>query len=361
MSLQKWQERLGGTNGVSFTNMDIVTPERLNRGDTVAIISPSSGLAAIFSHRLDNAIKFLESEGYKVKEFPCTRKINGWESAPAKERAKDIMGAFTDPKIKAIICSIGGNTINKILKYLDFEKIKENPKIFIGYSDISVLHYALNKKCGLGTFYGQCAMTQFGEYPKPLDYTLKYFNKAVVEGQIGVIEASEKWTDEILDWSQKKDLERPRKLKENVGFEWLRAGKASGQIIGGCLHSIIHLIGTEYWPSHKGKILFMETPEGQDFTKGEPLAEIDAQLCDLRLSGVFDEIIGLIVGRPFGYTEEELKKFREIILDNAEGYSFPILYGADIGHTDPMITIPICSETQIDSKENTFIMIDKRR
>ena len=184
----------------------MIKPHSLKIGDMIAIISPSSGLTAIFPHRLDNAIKFLESKGYKIKEFPCTRKINGWESAPAKERAKDIMDAFTDPNIKAIICSIGGNTINKTLKYLDFEKIKENPKIFIGYSDISVLHYALNKKCGFTTFYGPCVMTQFGEFPKPLEYTLKYFNKAVVEGQIGIVKPSEKWTDEILDWGQKLNL-----------------------------------------------------------------------------------------------------------------------------------------------------------
>ena len=247
--------------------MEKIIPKKLKKGDTIAIISPSAGLAAIFPHRLDKAIKFLESEGYKIKEFPCARKINGWESAPAEERAKDIMDAFLDKEVKAIICSIGGNTINKTLKYLDFKRIKENPKIFIGYSDISVLHYALHKKCGFSTFYGPCAMTQFGEYPMPLEYTLKYFSKAVVEEQIGVVKASEKWTDEVLDWGKKKDLERPRILKENSGYEWLREGRAEGEIIGGCLSSLMNVINTEYWPDHKDKIFFLETQECQDFTK----------------------------------------------------------------------------------------------
>src|SRR3989344_6148887 len=112
--------------------MDLIKPKRLERGDTIGIISPSAGLAAIFPHRLDNAVKFLKSQGYRTKEFSCTRKNNGWESAPAEERAKDVMNAFTDPEVKAIICEIGGNTINKILKFLDFGKIKENPKIFCG-------------------------------------------------------------------------------------------------------------------------------------------------------------------------------------------------------------------------------------
>ncbi len=329
-------------------------PPRLKKGDTIAIISPSAGLAAIFPHRLDNAIKFLESEGYKIKEFPCTRKINDWESAPARERAKDIMGAFLDKEIKAVICSIGGNTINKTLKYLDFEKIKNNPKILCGYSDISVLHYAINKKTGLSTFYGPCAMTQFGEYPRPLKYTLEHFDKAVVKGEIGEVKASEKWTDELLDWSQKKDLERARELKENKGFEWLKEGKSEGEIIGGCLPSICGLLGTEYWPDHSNKILFIEIPEAQQFDKGEPLAEVDSLLCNLNLAGIFKQIKGLIIGRPFRYDEKEKEKFKEIILDNTKDYNFPILYGVDIGHTDPQITIPLGVKIRLDSRLNLF-------
>ncbi len=336
--------------------MEKTYPELLKKGDTIAIIAPSAGLAAIFPHRLNNAIKYLESQGYKVKEFPCTRKINDWESAPAIERAKDIMDAFLDKEVKAIICEIGGNTINKTLKYLDFEKINKNPKIFCGYSDISVLHYAISKKCNFVSFYGPCALTQLGEFPKPFDYTIKYLNKAFVEGKIGKIEPSKEWTDEVLDWGQKKDLERPRKLNKNKGYQWLRNGQAKGKIIGGCLHSITHLLGTEYWPDHKNKILFIELPEGEEFMKGKPLAEVDAQLADLELTGVLKNINGLIVGRPFRYSDEETEKFKEIILDNTKDYNFPILFGADIGHTDPQITIPLGAEVEIDSKENKFFI-----
>jgi muramoyltetrapeptide carboxypeptidase len=333
---------------------EYIYPEILKKGDTIGIIAPSAGIAAIFPHRLDNAITYLKSQGYNIKEFSTTRKINGWESAPAKERAKDIMDAFLDKDIKAIICLIGGNTINKTLKFLDFQKIKENPKIFCGYSDISVLHYALNKKCKFTTFYGPCIMTQFGEYPNPLDYTIKYFNKAIVEKDIGEVKASNEWTEETLDWSEKKDLERPRELIKNPGFEWLKEGKVKGNIIGGCLPSIIQLIGTEYWPSHNNKILFIELPEGQEFNKGEPLAEVDANLANLEIAGIFKEIKGLIIGRPFKYSQEETNKFKEILLDNTKDYNFPILFGVDIGHTDPQITIPLEAETEIDSINNIF-------
>jgi len=335
--------------------MDLIKPKKLKKGDTIAIISPSAGLAAIFPHRLDNAIKFLKSRGFKIKEFPTTRKIKGWESAPAKERANDIMDAFLDKKVKAIICSIGGYNSNKTLKYLDFKKIRENPKVFCGFSDTSVLHYAIYKKAGLITFYGPSMMNQFGEYPVPLEYTINHFKKAVIDkNSIGKIKPSKEWTDELLDWGQKKDLERPRKMRKNKSYEWLKKGKASGKIIGGCLSSILHLIGTEYWPDHKNKILFIEIPEGQEFGKGEPLPDVDAFLSDLDNAKIFSQIKGLIIGRPFQYSNEDFEKFKKIILDNTKDYDFPILFGADIGHTDPQITIPLGAEVKINSEKNNF-------
>ncbi len=336
----------------------LTKPKKLRKGDSIAIISPSAGLAAIFPHRLDNAINFLKFLGYKIKEFPCTRKTNGWESAPAKDRAKDIMDAFTDKKVNAIICSIGGEVANQTLDYLDFEKIRENPKIFCGYSDVSVLHYAIHTKSKLITYYGPCAMTQFGEYPKPLTYTLKYFNKAIVEDNIGKILPSEEWTDELLDWSQKLDLTRPRKMRKNKGFEWIKEGEAVGEIIGGCISSIVHLRGTEYWPDYKNKIFFWEIPEGQKFDEGEPLSTIDAYLQDLKLTGVFNEISGMIVGRPFRYSDEDTKKLKEKIIERTSSYNFPILFGADIGHTDPQITIPLGAKVILNSWKNNFEILD---
>jgi len=338
----------------------LIKPKRLQEGDTIAIISPSAGLGKRYPHRIDNAIKFLESQGYKVKEFPSTRKNNGWESAPAEERAKDIMAAFLDKEVKAIISTIGGTVAIQTLKYLDFEKIKENPKIFCGYSDISNLHYAFLTQANLVTFYGPCAMTQFGEYPKPLDYTFEYFNKAVIsEKPIGKITPSKEWTEEVLDWSKKLDLTRPRKLKKNKGFEWLRKGKAEGKIIGGCLTSIVHLPGTKYWPDYKDKILFLEIPEGQKFDQGEPLPYVDWYMEQLNILEVFNQIKGLIFGRPFKYNEDEAEMLKKKILERTKDYDFPILLGADIGHTDPMITIPIGTNVMIDSETNTFEFLER--
>lgn len=335
--------------------MKLIKPPRLEKGDIIAFISPSSGLGHLFPHRLDRAIDFFKSEGYKIKEFRTTRMNNGYESASAKERARDIMGAFLDKKVKAIVCTIGGEVANQTLEYLNFKVIRNNPKIFCGYSDISVLHYAFYTQSGLVTFYGPAAMTQLGEYPIPLKYTTNYFYKAVASSEpIGAIEPSDEWTDELLDWSKKLDLKRPRKLKKNVGYEWLREGSATGKIIGGCISSIMHLKGTRYWPGHKRKILFWEIPEGQDFTAGEPLSTVDSYLADLRLMGVFDQISGMIVGRPFRYDQNETLKLKNKIKERTDGYNFPILFGVDIGHSDPQITVPLGIETVINSKDNTF-------
>ncbi len=339
--------------------MKLIKPKPLNKGDTIALISPSAGLVPIFPHRLDNAIKFLEREGFKVKEFSCTRKMNGWESAPAEERAKDIMAAFEDPEVKAIICTIGGTVANQTLKYLDFEKIRNNPKIFCGYSDITNLHYAIFTKSKLSTFYGPCAMTQFAEYPKPLQYTLDYFFKAVSSKEpIGKIKASKEWTDETLNWGKKLDLERARNLIPNPSYVWLRKGKAEGNLIGGCLPSVTHLAGTSFWPDYKNSILFLEIPEGQEFDKGEPPSYVDWYLEHLKLTGVFDKIKGLIFGRPFKYSEKDVEKLKKKIVERTSDYDFPILFGADIGHTDPMITIPLGVRAEVDSDTNSFIILE---
>jgi len=155
------------------------------------------------------------------------------------------------------------------------------------------------------------------------------------------------------------DLTRPRKLKKNKGFEWLRKGKAEGEIIGGCLTSIVHLPGTKYWPDYKGKILFLELPEGQKFDQGEPLPYVDWYLEQLNILGVFNQIKGLIFGRPFKYSEDDTEMLKKKILERTEDYNFPILFGVDIGHTDPMITIPIGTRVMINSETNIFEFLER--
>lgn len=338
----------------------MIKPKKLEIGDTIGLVSPSSGLANLFPHRLDNGIKSLNDLGFKTKEFSCTRKRDLWSAGTAEQRAKDIEDAFLDQEVNAIITTIGGTTLNEVIPFIDFNIIKNNPKIFCGYSDISIMHFSIFTQTNLTSFYGPCVMTQFGEYPKPLDYTINYFFKALNSTKpINNVHPSDKWTDETeLDWSLKKDLTRPRKLKNNKGYVWLKEGETKAPILGGCLPSILQLKGTKYIPDFKNKILFFEIPEGQEFNKGVPLEYVDSYLMDLKLAGIFDVIKGLIVGRPFKYTKEEEEIFKKLILKHTKDYSFPILYNVDIGHTDPMITLPLGVEVYMNSKTNTFRIME---
>ena len=329
-------------------------PSKLEKGDTIAFLAPAGGLASLTPHRLEKGIEFFEKQGYKVKVFPTAKSRKGLSSDTPENRAKDINEAFKDKTIKAIISTIGGNSAHQTLEYIDFNLIKKNPKIFCGYSDITSLHLSFYSQSGLIGFYGPAVITQFGEHPNPDQYTVEHFFKAV-EGKVGKVEPSKEWTDDKeFNWLNKEDLERKRKFKKNRGYEWLRKGKAKGKILGGCLPVILHLSGTKYWPSFKDKILLLETPEGDDYKKGETLANIDSAMGDLRNLNVFKEIKGLIFGRGFSYNEDQINQIKEIILMNTHGSTFPILYGIDIGHSDPMITIPLGVEVEIDSEKNLF-------
>ena len=335
--------------------MHLIKPKKLEKGDTIALIAPSAGLAKIFPHRIEKAKEALTQLGFKVKLFPTLLKRDSLGKAgTATERVADIHNAFLDNEVKAIICAIGGLAANELLDKIDYNLIRDNPKIFCGYSNITLLHAAFQNKAGLVTFYGPSAMNQFGEYPKPLQYSIDYFLKAVANDEpIGKITPSTEWTDEFLMW-RKEDTKRARNLIANEGYTWLAQGKAEGSLVGGCLSSLIQLKGTVYDVAYDDAILIIETSEGEDITKGSPLAYVDSALTDLYNMGVFDKIKGLVVGIPFGYTKEERKQFKALIKEHTANYTFPVLYHVNIGHADPIITVPLGVSATLDSENNIF-------
>jgi muramoyltetrapeptide carboxypeptidase len=187
-----------------------ILANKINEGDLISIVSPSSGLAPFAMHRIEQAKKALEDMGFKVKFEANSLKNSGHVSGSVSERVSDLHSAFSNKDVKAVICTIGGNHSNQLLKFLDWKLIKKNPKIFLGYSDITVLHNAIYKKTGLITFYGPCVMPEFGEFPFMDKYNEAHLRKALVDGKIGKIIPSEEWTDEFLDWFKKDDIKRRR-------------------------------------------------------------------------------------------------------------------------------------------------------
>lgn len=331
-----------------------ILAKKIKNGDLVSIVSPSSGIAPFATHRIDQAKRALELLGLKVKIEKNALKNFGHVSGTLDERVSDLHSAFADKEVKAIICTIGGNNSNQLLKFIDWNLIKENPKIFLGYSDITVLHNAIYKKTGLVTFYGPCIMPEFGEYPIFDKYSEKYFRKALMRGKLEKIEPSSEWTDEYLDWFKREDQKRRRTYQKNTGFKWWREGKVTAEILGGTIPSINHLIGTEYWNEFQGKILFLDLPEGCKPGEGISMLDFDAYLADLFNLDVFNKIKGLIIGRPYAQSSENLNKIKEIIEFYTKDTAYPILYGVDIGHTTPMITLPFGVKVVLDSSEGIF-------
>jgi len=257
-------------------------------------------------------------------------------------------------RIKAIICAIGGDHSIQLLKYIDFKKFRSNPKIFSGFSDITVLHLAFYKISKVQTFYGPMILTQFGEYPKPFDYTVEFFLKVVMRKEREIKIMPSNYTDQFLDWRKYRNVARS-KFKRNK-FLWLREGKAKGKLIGGCLPSILRVAGTKYFPSFKNSLIFLETPEGEKPGKPYSLEKVDADLSQLKEIGIFDYARGLILGIPYRYDEKMKREFYELVLKRLEEFDFPILANVNFGHTDPIITIPYGSIGILDSNENTFII-----
>lgn len=271
------------------------------------------------------------------------------------------MQAFQDPEVVAIVCTIGGFTSHEILEYLNFDVTAAHPKIFCGFSDITTLHLALYAKAQFCSFYGPMAIVQFGEFPTPLSYTMDFFWKAVLSPSepIGEVAPSEEWTDDkTANWLTRADVSYQELMKDNPGYEWLRPGRATGRILGGCLPTLLQVRGTEYMPNLQDTILLIETPEGAQFDQGMALQDVNIALGWLRIDGTFGKIKGLVVGRAFAYSEAQVEELQLLIRHHTRGTTFPILYGVDVGHTNPIATIPLGCQTSLDSSTNSFRILE---
>ena len=323
----------------------MIKPPRLRLGDTVGILSPSWGGAGAHPHRVERGVKHLESLGFKVKIGPHALNQRGFVSDTAENRASDLHEMFVDPDVRAIVAAIGGDHSCHLLPLLDFDVIRANPTVLMGFSDVTVLNVAVWAKTGLVTFNGPMLLTDFAEYPRMLEYTEKSFLNTLNRAEpIGVIQPSRWWTEEFLDWSQKKDLERARQLEPTDGPVWLREGYAEGPLIGGCISSLQHLRGTEYWPDFRDAILFLETSE----EKPSP-ATVDGILMDYENMGILRQVRGLLFGRPIRYSQSEKQELHRVILDRTSTYTFPIVAEMDFGHTSPQFVLPIGCSVQIDT------------
>ncbi len=332
----------------------MLKPAHLDPGDTIAIVSPSFGAVGLFPHRLELGVRQMEALGFRVRLAPNAANVHGYVSDTPERRAEDLHAMFRDPEVHAIVTAIGGDHSNQLLPLLDFDLIRAHPKIFSGYSDNTVLHLAFHTAADLVTFYGPSLITEFAEYPNMHAYTEEYFRKAVCQaGPVGQVQPAGEWTEEFLDWEQKRDLTRPRALVPSPGWTWLKPGLAQGPLLGGCLESLQHLRGTRFWPDWRGAIFFFETSEEKPTPE-----DVDGMLMDYENMGVLAQVAGMLVGRPMGYTDEEKRQLNQVILERTRQYEFPIVTVMDFGHTAPQFTLPLGCLASIDSPRRRFSLIE---
>jgi len=319
----------------------MIKPKSLKKGDTIGIISPSYPYALKLKNRYERAKENLKKKGFTIIEGEFVYSQNGYATGTPKERAKDINMMFSNSAIAAIFFVNGGSVASEVLPYLDYELIKKNPKIIIGYSDAVPILLAIHTKTQLITFSGPMIIPQFGEFPSILDYSWESLqNMLITPAPPTIITASAFWTDEFLDSTKNEDL-KPRKKITNQGYVVVNHGVAKGQIICANLRLLCSLIGTAYVPSLKNKILVLE-----DVSIGTD--EIERNLMHLELSGNLDAVAAIVFGRILGLKEKDGVTLQQVLTKLCPK-NIPIITEFDYGHTDPIVTLPNGAQCQIDT------------
>lgn len=305
----------------------MLRPKGLKFGDRLGLISPASPTS---KENVEKAYKQLMKMGFKVEVGESCYEEYGYLAGSDKSRAEELNNMFEDENIDGIICMRGGYGTPRILELLDYEAIKNNPKVFIGYSDITALHIAINQKSNLVTFHGPMVASNmiedFDDFSKN-----SLYNSVLENNLIG-------------------ELVNPPEEE----IEIINGGIAEGKIIGGNLCLLADTLGTPYEIDTKGKILFIEEI-------GEEPYCIDRMFTQLRLAGKFKDASGIILG-DFNNCEAETSEYadslslRQVIKDIIKPLGKPTIYNFQSGHCQPMITIPFGIKAKLDATNRQLII-----
>lgn len=316
----------------------------------VRVIAPARSLAMPWlsnQEMKDVASQRFAELGLKLTFGEHVYEKDDFDSSSIESRVFDLHEAFKDPTVKMIITVVGGFNTNQLLRSLDYDLIKNNPKIICGYSDITALTNAIFAKTGLVTYSGPHYFS-FGDIIG-FDYTLEYFKKALFTADKYAIKPSQKWSNDL--WVGKQD---ERKFEVNEGYWLINEGECTGTIIGGNQCTLNLLQGTEYMPSLEDSVLFLE----DDYEAHA--ATFDRDLQSLIHQPGFSAVRGLVIGRfqpESGMTRNLLE---QIVRSKKELKHLPVIANADFGHTTPQITFPIGGSCQIEiSDSNSKITINK--
>jgi len=339
----------------------MLKPSVLRSGDRIAAVSLSWGGPSSYPHRYEAGKRqFEESFGVKVVEARHTMTDHAWLASHPEARASDLMEAFTDPSIQGIVSTIGGDDSIRLLPFLDLAVIRENPKVFLGYSDTTVTHFAC-MKAGLVTFYGPAIRAGFSENGGLFPYMTYSIRRTLFSAEAAgqILPNTEGWTCERLDWADPALQNQKRRLRPCSGWRWLQgAGIRRGKLIGGCLEVVDWLRGSTVWPDltvWRESIMFLELSE-----EAIPPSAVVRILRSIAATGALGATRGILFGRPYGeektfadYDAALLQVCREFGLE-----SLPLVTQLDFGHTDPIFTVPYGIEAELDCDRQELRYID---
>ena len=317
--------------GKKSADLKIIKPQRLKMGDTVGVIAPASGLSR---ESFDKALQNLADLGFKTKVGKSARNVNGFLAGTDKERLDDIHWAFADKEIKAVWCVRGGYGASRLLPAIDYGLIKKNPKILIGYSDITALHTAIYQNCGLVTFHGTVAASVYSDYVK------KHVAGTLMNPSA----------------PYKIELSPDNLAKESNLFktEVITKGKANGKLIGGNLSLLSALAGTPFGLKNlKGKILFMEDV-------GEQPYRIDRMLTQLLQSADLRSLAGIACGifEDCNPKSKDTQSLLDVLKDRLGNLEIPVIYGLSFGHIRDQFVLPVGIEAELDTENATMTFLE---
>ena len=335
---RKWFLRLLGYGSIgsivarSVTNRSVsrktLKPNKLQRGDTIGLVSPASRLPK--EKQYDKIIKQVKKLGNKVKVGKNARDTYGYFAGSDEQRAADLNQMFADNTVDAILPFRGGWGCNRILSLIDYETIRNNPKILVGFSDITSLLNAIYAKTGLITFHGPVGKVEW------TDYTIKHFRNA--------LGGEDPYT---------LDIPKDNLCKDCKSLSVITPGKAKGKLLGGNLSVLTAMMGSDYTPEWGGNILFLEDV-------GEDVYRIDRMLTQLKLNGVFDKISGFVFGQCAACDRANSYSLtlQQVFDDHIKPFGIPAYSGAMIGHISKMGTLPVGMPAEINAQEGTITLAE---
>jgi muramoyltetrapeptide carboxypeptidase len=301
-------------------------PALLKPGDTVAVTAPANG---VFRKNAVSQFKArLNRLGFKVELGKTLYEYHGNMAGPDDLRASELMQYFTDEQIKGIFTMRGGWGCGRILPMLDFDRIKQNPKVIIGFSDITSLLIAIYAKTGMITFHGPVGYRYWNAF------TTSSFKKVLMQ--------------------KSESLQLSNASNDRYKVKTINSGKARGKLIGGNLTVVSSMIGTAYTPDWEGKILFLEDI-------GEEPYRIDRMLTQLRLSGVFDKINGFIFGQCAACLppiQSQSFTLLDVLQQHMKPLNIPAYMGASIGHIENKMTLPIGVNAELDADKGKITLLE---